>query len=162
VEPDSLVDAPERLRRADAGDIGPIRDLVTAAYEHYVARIGRKPMTMRTDFSIALREHEVWVIEASGRVVGVLELVPHDDHLWLENVAVSPDWQGRGLGRRLLDHTEAEARRRDLPEVRLLTNERFTDNIAWYTRAGFRETHRQPHLGTDLVYFTKDLEAREA
>jgi hypothetical protein len=26
-----------------------------------------------------------------------------------------------------------------------------------YERYGYRETHREPHLGTDLVYFRKDL-----
>jgi hypothetical protein len=27
-----------------------------------------------------------------------------------------------------------------------------------YERYGYRETHREPHLGTDLVYFRKRLE----
>jgi N-acetylglutamate synthase-like GNAT family acetyltransferase len=153
--------APPRLGRADDGDAGPIRDLVTAAYEHYIPLIGRKPMTMLTDYAVAVREHDVWVLEAAGTIVGVLELVPRNDHLWLENVAISPNWQGRGFGRRLLEHAESEARRARLPEVRLLTNERWVDDIAWYTSVGYRKTHRQPHLGTDLVYFTKPLGAGE-
>jgi hypothetical protein len=44
-----------------------------------------------------------------------------------------------------------------LREIGLLTNERYADNIAMYTRYGYRETHRVPHLGTDLVFFRKQL-----
>jgi N-acetylglutamate synthase-like GNAT family acetyltransferase len=161
VDPGAVSDAHPRLRRAADADAGPIRDLVNAAYGRYVALIGRKPMTMLTDYLVAVREHDVWVLEAAGTIVGVLELIPRADHLWLENVAIAPASQGRGFGRRLLDHAEREARRQDLPEVRLLTNERWSDDIAWYTRAGYRETHREPHLGTDLVHFAKRLEERE-
>jgi hypothetical protein len=42
--------------------------------------------------------------------------------------------------------------------MRLLTNERYLANIAMYTRYGYRETHREPHLGTDLVHFSRALE----
>jgi GNAT superfamily N-acetyltransferase len=87
----------------------------------------------------------------------VLEVDVRDDHLWVENVAVAPDQQGRGLGRRLLRHAEDEARRQGRHEIALLTNERYAANIARYTRSGYRETHRVPHLGTDLVYFRKTL-----
>ena len=113
---------------------------------------------MLTDYAVAVREHVVWVVEDGAQVVGVLELDLREDHLWVENVAVSPDQQGRGLGRRLLRHAEDEARRHGLREIRLLTNERYAANIAMYTRYGYRETHRQPHLGTDLVYFRKTLQ----
>ena len=103
MEPGS--DALPRLRRADDGDAGPTRDLVIVAYQHYITLIGWKPMTMLTDYAVAVREHDVWVLETDRTIVGVLELVPRDDHLWLENVAISPNWQRRGLGRWLVEHT---------------------------------------------------------
>jgi N-acetylglutamate synthase-like GNAT family acetyltransferase len=158
MDPISSSDAQPGLRRADDHDAEPIRDLVAAAYRHYIPLIGREPMTMLTDYAMAVREHEVWVLEADGTIVGVLELAPRDNHLWLENVAVTPGWQGRGFGRRLLAHAEDEARRAHLPEIRLLTHERWVEDIALYTRLGYLETHRVPHLGTDLVHFTKLLE----
>ena len=34
-----------------------------------------------------------------------------------------------------------------------------TDNITMYARHGYRETHRVPHQGTDLVFFRKSLQA---
>ena len=73
----------------------------------------------------------------------------------MENVAIHPAHQGRGLGRRLLRHAEDEARRHGHREIRLLTNERYAANIAMYRRYGYAETHREPYLGTDLVHFSK-------
>jgi N-acetylglutamate synthase-like GNAT family acetyltransferase len=145
------------LRAAGDEDAPAISALVRAAYQHYEPLIGRTPLPMLTDYAVAIREHAVWVIEETGQIVGVLELDRRDDHLWVENVAVSPDQQGRGLGRQLLRHAEDEARRHGLHETGLLTNERYVANIEMYTRYGYRETHRQPHLGTDLVYFRKTL-----
>jgi ribosomal protein S18 acetylase RimI-like enzyme len=149
---------PVTPRLAGDDDAPAITSLVRAAYEHYEPLIGRTPLPMLTDYALAIREHVVWVVEDGARIVGVLELDPRDDHLWVENVAVAPDQQGRGLGRRLLRHAEDEARRHGLREIGLLTNERYAANIAMYTRYGYRETHRQPHLGTDLVYFRKTLQ----
>ncbi len=153
------VDRAPRLRRAGDNDAERVRELVAAAYEHYAPLIGRTPIPMLTDFAVAVRGREVWVLDDGGGIVGVIELLPRDDHLWIENVAVAPDRQGRGLGRRLLAHAEDEARRRALPEVRLLTNERYAANIAMYTRYGYRETHREPYRGTDLVHFVKPLDS---
>jgi len=150
------------LRRATNADPEAITELVTAAYRHYEPLIGRTPMPMLVHYADAVREHAVWVLELDGRLVGVIELEPRGDHLWVENVAVAPRWQGRGFGRLLLRHAEVEAARLGLREIGLLTNERYADNIAMYTRYGYRETERVPHKGTDLVYFRKQLRAGAA
>lgn len=147
-----------RLRRAGPADVEEVRDLVSAAYGHYIPVIGRTPIPMLTDYHDAIRAHEVWILDDEGTIVGALELDPRPDHLWLENVAVLPSHQGRGLGRLLIAHAESIARERGLPEIRLLTNERYLANIAMYERRGYVETHRQPHLGTDLVYFVKKVD----
>jgi GNAT superfamily N-acetyltransferase len=149
--------ADNRLRRATADDAPRVRDLVHDAYRHYEPLLGRTPLPMLVDYDTAVRDHDVWVLEAGAHMVGILELIPREDHLWIDNVAIAPEWQGRGLGRRLLAHAEDEARRRGYHEIGLLTNERYVANIAMYTRYGYRETHRVPHLGSDLVHFRKTL-----
>jgi GNAT superfamily N-acetyltransferase len=154
-------DAPH-LRLATDDDVDAVRAVVHAAYGGYGPLLGRTPMPMLTDFAVAIREHEVWVAEVDDRIVGVLELIPREDHLWIDNVAIDPEHQGRGLGRRLLKYADDEARRRGYESLGLLTNERYVRNIAMYERYGYRETHRTPHLGTDLVHFRKELRADEA
>jgi N-acetylglutamate synthase-like GNAT family acetyltransferase len=150
------------LRRATDGDVPALTELVADAYRHYEPLIGRTPLPMLIHYEDAVREHDIWVLEADGALVGILELEQRPDHLWVENVAVSPSWQGRGLGRLLLHHAEDEARRRGLTELGLLTNERYVENVAMYTRYGYVETDRVPHQGTDLVYFRKRLQPEPA
>ncbi len=150
------------LRRAVHADTEAITELVAAAYRPYEPLIGRTPLPMLVHYADAVREHEVWVLELDGGLVGVIELERRPDHLWVENVAVVPRWQGRGFGRLLLRHAEVEAARHGLREIGLLTNERYLDNIAMYARHGYRETHRVPHEGTDLVFFRKSLQAGPA
>jgi GNAT superfamily N-acetyltransferase len=147
------------LRRAVGADAEAITELVAAAYRPYEPLIGRTPLPMLVHYADAVREHEVWVLELDARLIGVIELDPRTDHLWVENVAVSPRWQGRGFGRLLLRHAEVEAAGHGLREIGLLTNERYVDNIAMYKRYGYRETQRVPHQGTDLVFFRKRLRA---
>lgn len=148
-------------RRATPNDAAAIASLVDEAYGRYVERIGRLPLPMRADHAAAIREHLVWVVDeghdAGGGLVGVLELVLRPDHLYIENVAVAPRAQGQGIGRALLDHAEAEARRLGRDAVHLSTNERFVENLAIYARRGYIETGRTPLEGTDVVHLRKRL-----
>jgi len=147
------------LRPATETDVDAVTELVRAAYEGYTALIGRTPIPMLADYRTAIRHHDVRVLEWNGEVAGILEMEVRPDHLWIENVAIAPAWQGQGLGRALLGHAVDVARERGMSEIRLLTNERYTANIAMYERYGYVETHREPHLGTDLVHFTRRLDS---
>jgi ribosomal protein S18 acetylase RimI-like enzyme len=144
------------LRRAVEADVRSIATTVDAAYGHYLARIGRLPKPMTADHAAAVRDHDVWVLDG-GETVAVLELIDHDDHVFIENVAVQPQYQGMGLGRRLLDHAESVARARGHSEIRLETNERFVENLEIYRGRGFEETGRTPRGGTDVVQLRKRL-----
>ena len=155
-------DAQPILRRATDGDVRAMTELVADAYRHYEPLIGRTPLPMLIHYEDAGREHDIWVLDADGTLVGIVELERRPDHVWIENVAVAPSWQGRGLGRLLLRHAEGEARRKGLGALGLMTNERYVENIAMYTRYGYVETDRVPHQGTDLVYFRKRLEPEPA
>lgn len=145
------------IRPARPADAAAVTALVHDAYAHYVARLGRRPAPMDVDYAAAIDSGGVWVAEADGAMVGVLVLVVEADHLLLENIAVSPAAQGTGLGTRLLEFTEAQARAHGRPEVRLYTNEKMTENIAYYGRHGFHETHRVADQGFRRVFFAKNL-----
>jgi ribosomal protein S18 acetylase RimI-like enzyme len=84
-------------------------------------------------------------------------LLPKVDHLLLDNVAVMPEQQGQGVGRRLIAFAEQEARRLGFAELRLYTQATMTENIALYRRLGFVETDRGQQAGYDRVFMTKDL-----
>jgi len=145
------------LRRATPQDAPAITALVNRAYEKYVARIGRKPRPMTADYDAVVIAHQMWVVEDGGTIVAALELIPEKDVLLIENVAVDPAHQGKGLGRTLLAFAEDEARRQGYAALRLYTNEKMTENIALYTRYGYRTTTRGMRRGLHAVYMRKRL-----
>jgi hypothetical protein len=53
---------------------------------------------------------------------------------------------------------EERARSLRLPEVRLYTNEAMTENLAYYPRHGYTETHRGQQDGFHRVFFRKRLD----
>ena len=145
------------MRRALAVDAETVRAIVVAAYQRYVSRIGREPGPMRANYDSLVGDGNVWLAADDGVVVGLVVLVPEPDHLLLENVAVTPAAQGRGIGTQLMVFVEDEARRRGLTEVRLYTHEAMTENIAYYERRGYTETHRETEHGFRRVFFRKAL-----
>jgi GNAT superfamily N-acetyltransferase len=134
-----------------------VRDAVHEAYRHYIERIGKPPGPMLDDYAQRIAAGQTWVFEDAGAIAGILVLEQGPDGFLLDNIAVRPGWQGKGVGRALIEFTEAEARRRGFVEVHLYTHALMTENIALYQRIGFVETHRVREKGYDRVYMTKRL-----
>ena len=147
------------IRSAAPADVDGTRACVDAAYRHYIHRIGKPPGPMLADYAAAVRDHQVWVAEHGGRIAGVLVLIPGDGYILLDNIAVHPDSQGRGIGRRLLDLADREAARQGFPELRLYTHQLMTENIDLYRRIGWEETGRGEQDGYSRVFFRKRLSA---
>ena len=145
------------IRRAGPGDAVALRAIAAAAYEKYVPRIGRPPAPMTADYEVSVSAGQAWAAVEDGRVVGFAILIARPGYLRLENVAVLPSAQGRGTGARLLALAEEHARGLGLGEVRLYTNEAMTENIAYYARHGYAETHRQEQDGFRRVFFRKSV-----
>jgi ribosomal protein S18 acetylase RimI-like enzyme len=145
------------IRRARPYDAAALAGLARSAYAHYVDRIGSEPAPMNADYMSLIDAGQIWVAEQDAALVGLLVLKRAADHMLLDNVAVSPESQGHGVGARLLEFTDEHARAQGLAEVRLYTNEAMTENIGFYTRHGYRETHRGTDQGYRRVFFTKHL-----
>ncbi len=127
------------------------------AYALYVPRIGREPAPMAADYAELVARCEVWVAAEGDEIVGVLVLRPEPGSLFLENVAVAPSRQGRGIGSALLAFAEDQARGLRLPEVTLYTNEAMTENLSFYPARGYVETERRFDEGFHRVFFRKLL-----
>ena len=145
------------IRPVRPDEANAIRDLVRAAYAKWMPVIGREPLPMQADYERAVREHEIDVLHVGGRLLGLIETIRRTDHLWIENLAVHPEAQGRGLGRHLLAHAEAKAATVGLAELRLLTNEAFAANVALYQTIGYRIDRREPFQGGITVYMSKNV-----
>lgn len=112
---------------------------------------------MMQDYAKIIGEGRVTVAEAEGRVAGVLVVATTDQGFLLENVAVEPAHQARGIGRQLIAHAEAQAHREGYASIYLCTHEKMTGNRAWYARMGYVEFDRRTEQGFARVFMRKVL-----
>lgn len=145
------------IRPAAAADRVAAEKIVRDAYAIYLERMDKPPGPMFDDYAALIDDGAVSLADEDGDVRAIIVLLPQPDHLLLDNIAVRPDCQGSGLGRRLIAFAEAEARRLGFTEVRLYTHVTMVENIALYTRLGFVETGRGRENGYDRVFMTKRL-----
>jgi len=144
------------IRPACPEDFDAIRNCATDAYGKYVARIGKEPAPMIADFRTQIDQGIVHVSsDDSGDIQGFVVFYPKDDHIHLENVAVSGKCQGMGIGRALIAYCEDFARQNGFPAVELYTNEKMTENLPLYAHLGYRETGRRREDGFNRVFFRK-------
>jgi N-acetylglutamate synthase-like GNAT family acetyltransferase len=147
----------EVIRQATELDISGIEQVVREAYQHYIPRIGKPPAPMTDDYHLQVGQGNVWVLTISAEIVGLVVLKRESDHTLLDNVAVKPERQGSGFGRQLIDFAEAKALEFGYSEIQLYTNAAMHENIAMYSRLGYREFSRLHDSGFDRVFFRKSL-----
>ncbi|WP_192182680.1 GNAT family N-acetyltransferase [Mesorhizobium amorphae] len=152
-----MTDLSIQFRSAEPADAATIRDIVRAAYARWVPVIGREPLPMRADYDKAVREHQFDLAVENGEIVGLIETMRHDDHIWIENVAVAPKAQGRGIGRLLLDGAERRAVEAGCPKLRLLTNGAFEANVLLYRKHGYTVDREEEFMNGITVYMSKAL-----
>ena len=146
-----------KLRRATTADAEACRDVALAAYSPYLERMEVRPQPMDADYADAVEHLETWVLQNGGTVVAYVVLDVQPDHLGVDNVAVRPDRQRHGLGRRLMAHAETRAAELGLPRLRLHTHVTMVENQALYERLGYAEIHRGSVGPWQRVFYEKDL-----
>ena len=134
-----------RIRLAVAADLDALVALTEAAYRPYTEAFGAPPMPVTEDYAPHIAAGGVWLLELGSELAGVIVLEKEPDHLLIFSVAVAPPFQGKGLGIRLLELAEEQARLVGFDEVRLYTNARMERNIGLYRSFGYTETARRPH-----------------
>jgi len=108
------------LRPATSSDQAPVRALLANA---------GLPVEGLEDF---FPEGYV-VAEVDGRIVGATGIETHEKDGLLRSAAVTPEWQGHGIGRLLAEERLSWARRQGLRAIYLLT----TTAAAYFPRMGF-------------------------
>lgn len=146
------------IRLAQAADHRGVVVCVRAAYGKYLARMDREPAPLRSDYAALIAQEVVYVLAIEEEVRGVLVLMPEHRSLLVENIAVDPRFQGQGLGRILMAFVEQQARKEQLHEIRLYTNEVMSENLRFYHKLGFEEEGRRVEDGYQRVFLRKGLE----
>jgi ribosomal protein S18 acetylase RimI-like enzyme len=151
----------EEMRQAVAGDAAAIRALTRAAYAKWVPVIGREPLPMVADYEAAVAKHRFDLLYVDGVLAALIETIAKDDHLLIENVAVDPAFQKRGLGRKLMAHAETVAAQAGYGMLRLYTNKSFAENVTLYQRLGYVVDREEEFRGGFTVYMSKRINAAD-
>lgn len=116
-----------------------IRRLVAALNETALALTPRDFCHHLTVEQMAGPQMTVFVARDAGKAVAMGSLRRHDGGIGeVKRMYTLPDWQGRGIGGRILAEIEAMARREGLKSLVLETGNNFDAALHLYARAGFR------------------------
>ena len=140
------------LRQGVAADASAIRELTREAYAKWVPLIGREPKPMTADYAEAIRDHRFDLLYLERKLVALIETIRQADHLHIENLAVSPPFQGRGYGRMLLAHAEQLAASSGFGEIGGYTNKLFVENIRLYAKLGYHVDREEKFKGGFVVH----------
>jgi ribosomal protein S18 acetylase RimI-like enzyme len=143
------------LRIAREPDVEAIRTLTREAYAKWVAVTGREPLPMRVDYAEAIKAHRFDLLYVGDVLAALIETVPDGEYLLIENVAVAPEMQGRGHGKRLMQHADALAAASGMKATRLYTNKLFAANIRLYEALGYRVDREEELNGGTAVHLSK-------
>ena len=146
------------IRLAQLNDLAVIKDCARDAYVVYVERIGREPVPMVADFESQIEQGIVYVSsDNENNIQGFIVFYPKTDHVHLENVAVFTQYQGMGIGKKLITFCENSARKGGHSIIELYTNEKMTENLDVYPHLGYQEFGRWAEDGFNRVFFRKEL-----
>jgi N-acetylglutamate synthase-like GNAT family acetyltransferase len=140
------------MRKARIGDAAGIAELLAqlgypaeeAAVRRRLERLGRS------------QADATWVAVAGGELVGlvgihVAQVLAYDgDAAKVSEIVVDDRYRRQGIGARLMQVAEEEARRRGCVVLFLTTAERRKDAHAFYRSLGFEETGRRFAKSLDL------------
>jgi N-acetylglutamate synthase-like GNAT family acetyltransferase len=96
------------------------------------------------------------VAEVDGRIVGSGALIEESKGVGrLVRMSVSPDWQRRGIGRKLVQYLIQKAQEQGCQHLLVSTNHDWYDAIGLYQSCGFCQYDRDE----ESVYFQQKLAA---
>lgn len=129
------------IRSATVEDVPKLVELYRRSYEEN-AKAGFPSSVVDCDEETItqwMRDRTVFVATHDGEFVGAVQMIPRPD--WelpeIGRLAVSPDWQERGIGRTLLESVEGHVKSEGWGVVRLrtLSDHPFLED--WYRRCGY-------------------------
>jgi GNAT superfamily N-acetyltransferase len=136
----------------------------TYAHGHWSSAVSSRGVLGR------MRSGTVFVARRRGRAIATLCLTvrkpwaidpsyftPVPRPLYLVDMAVAPELQGRGIGRTCLEEAERIARAWPADAIRLDAWDAPAGAGPFYQRCGYREAGRRVYRGTPLIYYESIL-----
>lgn len=134
-----------RVRAAREGDTDAVVSIVNKAYlveAFFVAGDRTHPAEVRD----LIAAGHCYVADDGERVVGCVEVATEKGRGYFGMLAVSPDIQGRGLGRRLIAFAEETARQAGCTVMDIKVVSVRGDLVKFYESLGYTTTGTEPYV----------------
>ena len=152
------------VRRAVVDDVDAIAAILREAFAEFASDYTPEAFAIVTPPSNEIHgrfdEGPMWVAVGEGRFLGTVSAVPEPDHLYIRSMAVVPDAQGRGIGKRLMTAVEEYAVENGFGTLFLYTTEFSTNAVRLYETLGFkkdRDTTADEWYGTAGMSMLKKI-----
>lgn len=148
---DSNVDTEERkaihseLRPATDDDMDFVRNAYKITYESVMKeQYGSWAQeAQESDFETVWEDGPIQIITVDAKPCGFIQTEERDAALWLDELVLLPEAQGRGIGSTLIRNLQAEATAKGLP-MRLNVLHANSDAYRLYEHLGFQVIGEQP------------------
>jgi GNAT superfamily N-acetyltransferase len=154
---------------ATSDDAAALAALHTATADALTARHGHGPWSMKTSAQgmiNAMRISQVFVARENGGILGTLRLTAKKpwaidtsffsvsrSPVYLLAMAVAPEWQRQGIGRRCLEEAARVARAWPADAIRLDAYDAAAGAGPFYARSGYTEVGRATYREAPLIYY---------
>ncbi|MEI9977024.1 MAG: GNAT family N-acetyltransferase [Ignavibacteriota bacterium] len=145
------------IRAFESGDEKAFRTLNEQWIKTYFRVEAKDEATFADPQSTIIEQGgQIFIADLAGESVGCCALLRMSpDEFEVAKMAVSPDYQGKGIGRRLLQAAIDEARRMGMRRLYLETNHQLRNAIGLYESLGFR--HLDPSAVAPSAYDRADV-----
>lgn len=138
------------ITKANIEDIEALDKLIHSAYR---GESSKKGWTSEADLLGGIRINEqglsetletpktsIYKYSENGKILGCVMLQEKENSLYLGMLTVSPDLQGGGIGKKMLNFADIYAREKQLPKIEMTVISVRSELIAWYERHGYVRT----------------------
>lgn len=136
------------IRLAAGGDEETVARLLMEAFEPFRSEYTAGGFEDTTASVEVIRERlasgTIWLAFIGGEAVGTVTALPEQDRVYIRSMAVAPRAQGRGIGQKLLEALEHDARERRFKKLYLYTTFVLPGAQPLYEKNGFVVTRETP------------------
>lgn len=150
------------LRPADHSDLPTLFAIHRSVFRAHIEQLwGWDDAWQRQNFAAECAAAVTSVVEVGGQTIGYLQVAEQHSHIHVQNIALSADHQGQGIGSQLLRELQSQAAARHLP-LRLGAFRTNTAALRLYQRLGFRQTgETRTHTEMEWTVNERDMPAAQ-
>jgi len=132
------------LRPANTEDLAPLFAIHRCVFRSHIEKLwGWDEEWQWQNFTSECASAATCVIEVDDLIAGYIQVLDRESQIYLQNIAIAPAFQGKGIGTMLLKGLQSKATARKVP-VHLGVFRTNTPAQGLYKRLGFRNIGETP------------------